>query len=650
MIKQFPDEILRMIFNELQSAVLKQCQKVCRGWYPSAHIASLSEVQLSSATSIQQFIAYIDQNSKPKYLYTVKKLNIGVTNCILEVEYMFNRESIEKLCLRFPNIEEIRICATMDSFAGFDEDICELILTSCPKLKVFEVRMDDHGESQAHLNVLHKLRSLLTSIDVPYLNDGIFKNTEFIANFPRLQKVSTKRTPLEFEGLLPVLGRLPHLRAIRSPAYEVLDEDVIRSYSEDKPIDVRIQCKQQLANLTDISLTTDSSFTKEPDACRYLIDFISSYLTNLQKFSLQRSEDFDWDSNYKYIFHGDILSLVTSAQDSGEVGTTIDVKTLSSIFSDVTRTIYQDIPAAYRHIASRVLNISIRGQGEEDENASAFLRVESKRKPFTRSINIRINSSLISAMDTLLKLTRRAAIAEVDTFTFRTTDNPYAKDYNSIMQKYEDVLTNMPSLKRLVFYIPAFYKEFRTTHYIYNKVYKGLIHPQVQELTLCATPALNIQSMLNRYSFTFPSLKHLALHHFSGTWHIESGEFRVILARYSLESLEIDMTPVRIKTLEYLTTQSPLTRYFFVLELETLINGEKQLYKVSLDLSSVTRTTDNDLKGFVRGIHYFKVFVSINNVDRIELCMEINGKEGLQYVMDRSLKRDKRVTIPLCTS
>lgn len=80
---------------------------------------------------------------------------------------------------------------------------------------------------------------------------------------------------------------------------------------------------------------------------------------------------------------------------------------------------------------------------------------------------------------------------------------------------------------------------------------------------------------------------------------------------YALEKLCIDATPVKRKIIQIFERQVHIyKKRFFVVELESLSTGKRSLFKVSLDLKTITTINGEDLQGYVVGKDYFRMRVS----------------------------------------
>lgn len=138
------------------------------------------------------------------------------------------------------------------------------------------------------------------------------------------------------------------------------------------------------------------------------------------------------------------------------------------------------------------------------------------------------------------------------------------------------------------------------------------MYEQVESLTLRATPLASFQSLLGACYSSFPSLKNLKLHFFCGVWNDDTFKLQINLQEYTLERLVVDMTPL------YLKQKQSMKRF-------SVVNvGDQQMYKISLDLSSFTQISSNDLEDLVDGQDYLSVNIIVNGLQSLELLMEYN--------------------------
>lgn len=195
--------------------------------------------------------------------------------------------------------------------------------------------------------------------------------------------------------------------------------------------------------------------------------------------------------------------------------------------------------------------------------------------------------------------------------------NRDSKDNNTrevTTDTYDAILDKLPSVKKVTLTVPLSYKEKDST--------STSTYPKVEDVTLRSIPDICIQKLLNRYSFAFPNMKRLTLHHFSGIWNEDAGEYRVDLSSCTLERLEIDVSPVTNKTFKYMKEK------FFIIVVDT---GKRNLYKVPIALSSISRVEENDLDGLIIGEDYIQLYFTIAALTRLEVCGVVDPEDEVYY-------------------
>jgi hypothetical protein len=107
-----------------------------------------------------------------------------------------------------------------------------------------------------------------------------------------------------------------------------------------------------------------------------------------------------------------------------------------------------------------------------------------------------------------------------------------------------------------------------------------------------------------------------------------------MLSKYSLDSLNIDVTMVKIKA--KLLKRGLTKDDFFVIEVDIIGDTERRLYKISLDLLSVEQVNDED---------YYRVHITLNSLQSLGLCMV----EDNTYTGDTYLHEEFHKYMSLCS-
>lgn len=600
-IQNLPEELISKIISELQEKKdIKQCQHVCRAWYVPAHTFLLSQVFLKDPKMTRQFIESLDYNPDPKYLAAVRFLNVYN---MAEPAAQFD---IQKLFLRFPNLNMVVLDGHAALLEGFTEQVCKDMLTSCPKLKIFDVV--HVGADQEHL--IYNVRLLLTSITVTRTLDL----THYGKIFRCLEDID--KNSITFGRFLPILKQLPNLKTLHiSDAVDDRDQ-FAEKFMFSLPSDKQHQFAKQLSAIDTINLATNKGI------CANSIKFMSNTLSGLERFVLRSSSNKTWTNLEEQVFCNNLLDLISPK-------TTIELKdmnfmVLSKLFPVLAHRVFDNTPSS-----TKKLYISILDGNSSDITANLGVYVD--KSSSNRKIRVQIKKQLRLGHVAYYLCGSKAPLHEVDVLKiyFKFRDESWGSPPAEI-DMYYALLAKMPSLKKLILDIPDAYDEFDT------KFKTSVICPKVEDAIIRASEALRIRQILDGFSTTFPNLKRLSLYYFSGDWDYNSGVFFVDLPKYSLEKLEVDVTPIKRMKIEI-----SVKKDFFVLEIEQL------LYKVPYDLSSCTEISEQDVKGLVPRKDYIRLRVVTKKLQT--LCLYVKVKDVIDdcYMNAPVLKGVKRLTIQL---
>lgn len=347
-VKDFSEEILLMIFEDLDTEDLQKCQQVCRSWYRSAHTVILRNVDLKDAIEIEQFINSIDDNPKPLFLNAVKtitirdldvatddsneqvrtgenELTVGSETSNIKVESVdkeevdyqlplwHDKENLKKLITRFPNLEEIHIVNSLDFVQKFDDDLCQSILKSCPKLNIFDLSAKNHKEAQAqYRDALCKVRLLVTIVDSNKITDISCFGTvaRLLTSFPRLNKIVNFPAQLyTFEKWLPVFEQLPNLTEFRIASKRDDQQSFVPKYLVGKSEDEEDALKDRLSAVKKLCWRIDHK------ACLNSLNFIARYLKELQSLKIAGVFKERWSDTNQLLFCNVMLDLLANVND-----------------------------------------------------------------------------------------------------------------------------------------------------------------------------------------------------------------------------------------------------------------------------------------------------------------------------------------------
>lgn len=210
--------------------------------------------------------------------------------------------------------------------------------------------------------------------------------------------------------------------------------------------------------------------------------------------------------------------------------------------------------------------------------------------------------------------TQFSELNQADEFTLEVRERQYWKNKGSpgpTIGMLNMLLESMPSLKTVTFDIPRTYDNN-------SKPETEQVFPNIHTLTLRVCATAKFQKLLDQYATILPNLRHLNLFYFSGTWTKKSGQFHVKLDNYTLESLSLDVTPVKMKTQSYQNCCDPDDSF------AVQINKEKHAYKVKYDMSEVTIINEKELKEFITGEDCFLIKVNVKSLRHLDLIMYEN--------------------------
>lgn len=593
-ISDLPDEVLLMIFKEICDA--GKCQKVCRAWYALAHPLFLNKSTLYSFSKVEDFIQSIDHNPRKSYLNAVKNIEFYFFSSTVGNSKL-DKEKIKKLFFRFPNLKKIYFNVPLTVIEDFDEEVCNDLLTSCPKL-------DDIDTYVGHRNyddLVYKLRYLMTTINLKKVKDvskfgGVL---QFIANFPHLKNIEGDIPVDDIHSFLPTLTKFSKLTTFQL----VCSRDDQDGFAE--KLDATDQLLKCLSTIKDLGLFIPSDFNLNSSI------FVSKYMTGLSKILIGCSFLKTWTDVNQRLCCNSVLDLA-SAIDECRFEIQMNIDTLAEYFPLMAYKIFQQSESNGEKMPYTTLRINI--NDKETRNVVSIIVITERSKTKHISILVSNNTDLRALMAKVFKKT----FHNIDRFKFEIPKRSQISYFSQkiTIEMYTNVVLKMPMLKEMELDIPASYKESKELESIETA------HVKMGKLVLRATENARFQLLLNSYPLMFPNLKHLEIYYFSGHWKRHMGEFQVELGNYTLTSLVLDMTPVETKMKTHLEKDHINTGDFFVIEATIISIGERWLHKVPFHLSSVTRIQDDDLKTFTRGKDYLSVRITVNSLDKLKICIK----------------------------
>lgn len=618
-IKDLPEEILLLIFssNNFYASELNECQRVCRAWYHPARIKLLKSVGLTSPLKVEQFIESIDANPKPEYLKAVKSIMPMTHDQEVSPIWCFSEDTIRKLFLRFPNLEEVWCDNFSTLFDDFDDDICNDFVKMYPKFKLFRVE-PGYGDDMDYSDLLFKLRQLITFIDMNILENvweygGII---HYLSSFPRLTEIEGPFDGLDsFAMLLPVFEKLPNLTKLEIRG-EDGQENFAETYLATKPKDVQDLVVERLSRITHLR------WTSFPDISINTMKFVSKYLTGLEVFSVSSSNNVNWTKVQQDLYFSDVMDRVCSAKSSGSVNLDmLRITDVSKCFSAIAdRIFHQTPPNVFRSLeicASYKLELVnwISMQVRQDLN--------------TRKIGLTFKSQL-ALQEIVASLFNEEPLDYIDVLKIGLGEMKVIPEVT--MDMYNRVLGCLPSLKKVSLDIPIGFKDNKTSSLQNNE------HPLVETLALYTAPDIKIQTLLNTSYYSFPSMKHLSLYYYTGAWEEHFKRFQIRLPKHSLESLTIDTTPVVIKMRQNRSKPVSMEDDFMLIKLKMFDTDETLEFFASLDLKTVRKFTFDDFVKYYRE-GYYPLHITVKSLQKLKLCVlpgimnyEVNERYSTMFI------------------
>lgn len=593
----------------MSSADLLNCQRVCQSWYSPAHSELLKEVQLTSNCAVEQFVASIDLDSNQPYLNAIKTIQILGNESKESQPMILERATIEKLFFRFPILNKVQL-SQFSLLENFTEELCNKILSRCPKLDTFDVV--SYEEETDYCNKLLKVRPLLTNMQlsfddpIPNPNDAV----RFITRFPRLRHIHwDDETFNSFNLFLPILKQLSN---VKSADLAVVD-DISKSFGE-KYLSTksRDELLNRLSNITELILKVYGDIGNT-------LKFISKYFTGLEEFEL-RCELYDLGPDDQDLLCTNIFKAIPSINGKSSADLeNVHYASLSRTFSSLIQNMFQNVPPAHKQPSCRVLDLFV-VLDDIFKSDTILLYLKSVQSRLSRKITIMLNRNFNTDRIARDLFKSNAPMDEIDTFMLTFEDGHFSRTAPIDTNNYLKLLATMPSLKRVELRVPATFMETNDQPYTVPVLY------QVKQVSFTAVGCNTMQTLLDKCCSAFPNISCLEMHNYNGIYKAHVGDFQLDLQDYSLEKLTLDAKPVVLKL-------DAKKMAFFVLVVESQENSERRLYKVSSDLSTSSLIHDSDLKGFKRPKDYLRVSLTVTCLKEIELHAEINGFTRKRLIM-----------------
>lgn len=523
-----------------------------------------------------------------------------------------DEENFSKLFFRFTNLQHVHIHDSVSLFDKFDFDtMCDMFLRSCPKLMTFDV--SSIGKNTVAYYVLAwKLRKLLTKFTATmYDQNKIIQYgtpVQFFTSFPRLQDLEDwSESITSFEGLFPVLEQ-SNIRSITSKVND--KENFAEQYLETKSKEEQEQLLEKLSQIKDLD------YHPRHNRWTNSIKFISKYLAGLETFSATvYGDNKHWTGLQEGVVIDHMLDILCRVKNHGFVYFS------SMYFTDLPKYLPMMLQKIFQstneRAVNRILQLEITSRGGLSQPEDINMEIKTNQRRGIQQIEIlvcpRVNLEEIRSC----LFDGSIQYDEIDTFVFEL-DKTFWKQYRSNAVDYVNIFDKffekLPNLKELIMDVP----EVQRVTQLQSQLLCKNGYPLVKKVTLHATTNAQLQPLLERYHMTFPNMNHLSLYNYCGVWNDDSNEFEINLAEYTLETLTIDLAPAEVEFKKRATPSFKEEERFFLVKIKS--NDDSYMFKVSSNLSSITKMNESDLEKFTLGDGGIQVEITVAKLQYLEVC------------------------------
>lgn len=213
-------------------------------------------------------------------------------------------------------------------------------------------------------------------------------------------------------------------------------------------------------------------------------------------------------------------------------------------------------------------------------------------------------------------------LSHVDTFIMEINERKDNHEIQADVETYDMLLKEMVSVKEVTVDLPWLYAD----NELDDELYPATLHPGVKDLTIYAFSHLDIRNLLDRFQVTFLHLQNLKLCYNCGKWDKHIGEFRLVLAKYKLKMLEVDLTPLFLRTQDVFERNLSKKDDFFVLEVTSL-----GITEISFDLKSISIIKDVDLVGYRQGKDFLRASIIVESIQCLDIHICFDTYEDDDY-------------------
>lgn len=522
------EELLRLVFKELDKRALVNCTHVCKAWYSPAMSILLQEVDFRTQSEVDSFIAFIDNNSAPWYTNAVKEIYLRRPVYYKELFYLDSTYS-SKLFSRFPNLETIYIGQSV-SLKNLNDDICKTIAKHCPKLTRFVI--DPSIETQCDIP---NVRLLVTH--VLYYNTTRQTTSDIVAffkSFPRLVSNDgfSPRCLDSFEQVMCILEELSYFTDVCMGSVEEREEGFAEKYLATKPKEDQGLIMDRLAKVESLEVDWKGGF------CVNSAKFILKYMTALKSIVFS-----DILCNNRAV--DELVKIIDSSADVKVKFSPMNFEELSNCFGKIATQLLAKNCSQYKK-RKRTLTIE---SSEEDYD---YLSIKGDDNDIKLKVGVIDVVSLNEISSSLF-----SQVFDVDEFNL---DGLYDRlDGNIDLYWHDAFIKSVPSSETLTLPVDNGEGEELTTEISLEN--ENLILPSVKYVKLLISfTDQDIRPFLKRYAIMFPSIRSLTFDNWCGVYDDEKGEHYINLYEYSLKNLKINLNfiyevlPFFIIQLEILST------------------------------------------------------------------------------------------------
>lgn len=641
MIASLPDEILCIIFNQLEERDVKACQNVCRAWYFLAHLKLLNKIHLYNFDVINRFIASIDSNPNRSYLNAVREISTYTNSDEVDDHHILTKKDIKKLLFRFPNLESATF--SVELLQNMTETMCEKLSKRRPGLRFTAISTSIY--QSVFCNTMRRLRLLLTSLDLSYIvpEQEEFPNAAgFISLFPRLTHIDSIYDIFSnFESMLPLFRNLPNLTSL---SVEVGNDD--RGFAERYL--ARMAKSERDLIVERFSKIHELTMKTYPSCSAHSLKFISKYMTGLQNFHLTVEDLISLDEVSQEEFYDNLLDLICSVET-----TTIDFNEMPLDLARryfptmISKTFPFNLTSNDEHTHVLTVNAFTTSNNFNLPPAITGPIVGSKKTAsyWDISISFFYTSDLKDVLESMFKT--NVQFKGVNDFRLQLFHRPKHsrafKEYCSVayFDIYKGMLKLMPSLRKLTLDVTPNYTEPNSKNK--NKhIPCEIMSTQLEEVTICSLDSTRYQSLLDIISFAYPNIKQLKLIYINDPKNPFTGVFNISLSRFSLETFVLDTTAIQ-RIYAKRKAKHVLKAKFFVVTVEAKVNKlQRQAFIVANDHSSFAVIDKHGLQELFYTRKYIQVRVIINSLKYLKLVKRnaytLNGEQCKLFRHDLSNK------------